>query len=64
MANHKRAMRFGELLSDIELSAKAIQAGAAHDVPMVIYRMRVLLEEAQKIANEVSREVLDELLDG
>jgi hypothetical protein len=55
----ERALRFGYLLSEIELSAKAILAGREHDIPLALIQMDLNVYEAKRIAAEVSREALD-----
>jgi hypothetical protein len=57
----ERALRFGKLISKIELACKDIQNGQAGDVLMHLVGMKMQLVEAIEIAQEVSRNALDEM---
>lgn len=58
----ERAFRFGTLLSEIELSCKAILAGREHDIPMAMSKMHTDVVEALSIAFLASREALDQVV--
>jgi hypothetical protein len=57
----ERAMRFGYLLSEIELRARLIRDGRARDTMASLALIQVHLAEATKIFAEVSREALDKV---
>jgi hypothetical protein len=52
---------FGELLTAVELSAKAILAGRERDIPLAMIRMVDHVESATAIALRVSRDTLDKI---
>jgi len=56
-------MRFGYLLSEIEMHAKALLAGEAVDIVLSLMQMQDYLAEAREIAYEVSREALDKVVE-
>jgi hypothetical protein len=55
----ERAMRFVYLLSEIEVRAQRLLRGQERDILLTLLEMKVELEEATEIAQEVSREALD-----
>lgn len=57
----ERAMRFGYLLSEIEVQARQILDGAIDDIPTKLLSMMLKLDEAQQIAFAASREALDKV---
>lgn len=58
MTPDERAMRFGYLLSEIEVKARAILDGSAPDIVAEIETIYVNVIHAREIAYEVSREAL------
>ena len=58
----ERAMRFGYLLSQIELGARSVLMGGVDDIPLALYQMGEQLSEAGAIMREVSREALDQIV--
>jgi hypothetical protein len=58
----ERAMRFGYLLSQIELGARSIRLGGVDDIPLALYQMAEQLSEAGAIMREISREALDKVV--
>jgi len=54
-------MRFGFLLSEIEVSASQILHGVEPDIPTAMVQMNEHVREALSIAMEVSREALDKV---
>lgn len=57
----ERAMRFGYLLSEIEIRARKILDGVEPDIPTAMVLMNDHVREATSIALEVSREALDKV---
>lgn len=54
-------MRYGYLLSEIEVGAERLRLGLEEDVMVALVRMKLHVEEALEVAAEVSREALDKL---
>ena len=55
----ERAMRFGYLLSEMEMGIKGIQAMTMDDVMLALSLIRRDLDEATEIMAAISREALD-----
>jgi len=59
VAADERAMRFGYLLSEIEIAARKIRNGQVDDIPAAMVLMFKHVTEANFLVREVSREALD-----
>jgi len=62
VSEQERAMRFGYLVSEVEVGARSILDGRADDVPATLLRMTTDLAESYVIAMQVSREALDKVV--
>jgi hypothetical protein len=58
---NERAMRFGYLLSEIEMHVRMLLRGEATDTVAFLALISLKLDEAREIAAEVSREALDKV---
>lgn len=55
-------MRFGELLSEIEVAAERIRLGLVEDIGAELLKIQVWINEARALFAEVSREALDKVV--
>ena len=62
--DEETAMRFGWLLSEVELGAHRIRAGEEQDIPLALTRLELHLFEAKGIAFVISREALEKMEPG
>lgn len=62
MTDPERAMRFGYLLSEIEIGARRILDGTTNDITVEMIAIRLAYDEAWGINVEVSREALDKVV--
>lgn len=61
MTDPERAMRFGHLLSEIEIGARRMLDGDFTDGMAALALLALWLREATEIYAEVSREALDKI---
>jgi len=57
----ERAKRFTQLITEIEDGAKKIRLNQVVDIPLFLYALEIKMNEARKIATDVSREALRKL---